>query len=90
MSDFIGCPLCHNEIPMGAFVCRGCGGSVEYGAPRWPKIAALLIGAVVWANRMQQSPTVAAVAGIAVGLGLYLLARKVFARRIVVKRRRLV
>lgn len=30
------CPHCHNNVPHGASVCRGCQAEVEYGAPgKW-------------------------------------------------------
>jgi hypothetical protein len=35
MSD-LTCPHCHNNVPNGASVCRGCQAEVEYGAPgKW-------------------------------------------------------
>lgn len=85
MSDVIKCPHCHAEIPHGARVCRGCHAEVEYGAPGWARVGALIVGAVTWAIQMER-PIIATVTGIAVGLGLYLAARKVFAARISIRR----
>lgn len=43
------CPHCHNNVPHGASVCRGCQAEVQYGAPlSWYVMAAfsgLLLGA---------------------------------------------
>ena len=86
MSDVLGCPHCHAEIPHGARVCRGCQAEVEYGPPRWAKIGAFIAGAVAAINLLERSPTLAAVAGIAVALGLYVASRKIFAARISVRR----
>src|SRR5690606_9304522 len=35
MIDSMTCPFCHNDVPRGAVVCRGCQAEIEYGTPRW-------------------------------------------------------
>jgi uncharacterized protein YdhG (YjbR/CyaY superfamily) len=86
MPDLLKCPHCHGDIPKGARVCRGCQAEVQYGAPWWANIGALLVGAVTWANMMSWSPTMALVSGIAVAVVLLFAAAKLFSNRINVKR----
>jgi hypothetical protein len=80
------CPHCHGEIPHGARVCRGCQAEVEYGAPWWANIGALILGAFAWAEGVAYSPKAAIGAGIVVAIFLLFFASWAFRNRIVVKR----
>jgi hypothetical protein len=86
MSEVITCPHCHGEIPKGAAVCRGCQGEVEYGAPRLAKIGAFIVGAIIWANTIKHSPTLAFGAGIASAIVLLVFVSRIFRKRIAIRR----
>jgi hypothetical protein len=86
MSNVISCPHCHGEIPKGATVCRGCQAEIEYGAPWWANIGAVLVGAWAWASTIRYSPNVAIGVGIVVAIALLFFVSWVFRKRIVIRR----
>lgn len=39
------CPFCHNNVPYGATVCRGCGAEIDYTNP-FSNMLGIICGAV--------------------------------------------
>jgi hypothetical protein len=53
----LNCPHCHNKVPRGAKVCRGCQAELQYGPPKivvlLAFVAATFVGAI--AGRMSHT-----------------------------------
>ena len=86
MSD-LKCPYCHNSVPRGAFVCRGCHAEVKYG-PRKLTYGLVAILAIFVGIKVEHVTT-STIGWIAIGIALaggIFIVRKVQGNRVVFKR----
>lgn len=86
MADVMMCPHCHGSIPSGATVCRGCQAEVEYGAPWWANIGAVVLGVLAWAAVFDFSSKLGAALGVVVAIALLFFMNWAFRKRVVFKR----
>ena len=81
------CPHCHNEIPQGASVCRGCQAEVEYGAPGSSYVLALFIAIYLgWFVGNKTMSEIGWAIFIAAFVGGIVLMNKIFKNRIKINR----
>lgn len=86
--DELTCPHCHGNVPRGATVCRGCQAEVEYGTPRL-LFGVLMLVALVLGVQVDNAmgSTLGWAAGVGIAIGSAVLLNRLFANRVIFKRR---
>jgi hypothetical protein len=81
------CPHCHEIVPMGATVCKGCQAEIEYGTPLFIMLIIFLISVLlgVAASDLGNSYLGWGV-GIVVLILLFVRSEKIFSDRVKFKR----
>jgi len=84
------CPHCHNSVPMGASVCRGCHAELKYGPSRTIVSGLIVLAIVVGTIVSSILPHSMSIAGWIVGIGtlgfLYTRVNRIYRDRVVFKR----
>ena len=87
--ESVKCPHCHNTVPWGARVCRGCQAELDYGAPGI--LILLALAAAIFAGTLVghglHTPLLGVIVGIGVLYGLYRLLSRAFRHRVIFRRR---
>jgi hypothetical protein len=89
MTDLV-CPHCHNNVPRGASVCRGCHAELKYGPAQslfgGALIVAVFVGIKLGSSLPASLSFVGWIIGIAIFGGLSMLITKHYKDRVIFKR----
>jgi len=84
------CPHCHNSVPMGASVCRGCHAELKYGPSRAIVFGSVILAVVAGSIVGSILPHSMSIVGWIVGIGtlgfLHTRVRSIYKDRVVFKR----